>query len=101
MAVSHEMILIQSAELNFLYICGCSSLESETNKPSVNISGTKLSTDVEAMLGVKPNSSHSEDGTVCVCVGGGEGNPLYKSPGAIYDFSGSFIVIPRQTMASL
>lgn len=73
MAVSHEMILIQSAELNFLYICGCSSLESETNKPSVNISGTKLSTDVEAMLGVKPNSSHSEDGTVCVCGGGGRG----------------------------
>lgn len=100
MAVSHEMILIQSADLNFLYICGCSSLESETNKPSVNISGTKLSTDVEAMLGVKPNSSHSEDGTVCVG-SSGEGNPLYKSPGSIYDFSGSFIVIPRQTMASL
>lgn len=69
-------------------------LESDIDNPLASTGGTKLSSDMAAMLAVKPNSfpQWSWEG----------GKVFYiHLPGAIYDFSGSFIetcFVPEQKL---
>lgn len=44
------MIVIEGTDLKFLYIWGCSSLGSDTDKPLISTGGTKLGSEIATML---------------------------------------------------